>query len=106
MASNDSGEEDVLNSAVWKYLTTREKALHRQVEEGSLMVCVPTTESLGKVSVGISRALLMSHVLRPSPFFKNMYESLDESGGLEVRKNEGVGGKRKHTTPAKAPGGP
>ena len=102
MASNDSGEEDVLNSAVWKYLTTREKALHRQVEEGSLMVCVPTTESLGKVSVGISRALLMSHVLRPSPFFKNMYESLDESVALEISNDEVLVMKSNHTALDKA----
>ena len=83
-----NSEEDVLASTFWKHLTTKEKALHKQIEEHSLVVCAPITTALTRLGLVVNRTFFMNHVLRPSPFFKNQYESLNEAVTMEIDNEE------------------
>ncbi|XP_062611909.1 putative uncharacterized protein DDB_G0284213 [Saccostrea cucullata] len=89
----DVDELDV--NPLFRALQKKYQDLYDIAQDNCYIVCIPQTSSL--VNVTVTRKLIATHILKPSPYFKSQYQTLDspdkvvqlEVNGKEFRTVEG-----------------
>ncbi|XP_061163311.1 putative uncharacterized protein DDB_G0284213 [Saccostrea echinata] len=89
----DVDELDI--NPLFRALQKKYQDLYDRAQDNCYIVCIPQASSLANVTV--TRKLTATHILKPSPYFKSQYQTLDspekvvqlEENGKEFRTVEG-----------------
>nr|XP_022339980.1 ankyrin repeat domain-containing protein 27-like isoform X2 [Crassostrea virginica] len=80
---------------IFRALQKQHQDLYDKAQENCYIVCIPQTSSL--VNISVTKELIATHILKPSPYFKSQYQTLHsphkvvqlEENGKEFRTVEG-----------------
>nr|XP_019921867.2 ankyrin repeat domain-containing protein 27 [Crassostrea gigas] len=61
--------------------------LYEKAQENCYIVCIPQTSSLANITV--TRKLAETHILKPSPYFKSQYQTLESSAKVVQLEENG-----------------